>query len=147
VYVNDQLTGKTSRRGDLFVDDLGANQNATIRIEGADVPIERGVDQLVQTVAPRGRGAFVLRFASGRRSLIAHLDPPANQPFAGGLQAVDTATRRPYPLGDDGLLYVEDVTTDRLTVHVERDVAPCTATLNIPPGNAGVIDLGRVPCR
>jgi outer membrane usher protein len=147
VLANNQLSGRTGRRGSLFVPDLRSYLSNPIGIVQDDLPIDTRLGAISQNVAVPYRGGAVVVFeASVIRALTGHLDVGGAAPEYGTLVVTVDGTEFSSPLNGSGEFYFEDLPPgDHPGVATWND-RTCTATITMPDKAPSTTDAGVVMC-
>ena len=99
VLANNQLVGRTGRRGSLFVPDLRSYLSNPIGIVQDDLPVEMRLGAILQDIAVPYRGGAVVVFeANVIRALTGRLDVGGKAPAYGTLIVTVGATEFRSPL-------------------------------------------------
>ena len=110
VLANNQLSGRTGRRGSLFVPDLRSYLSSPIGIVQDDLPVEMKLGAISQDIAVPYRGGAVVVFeATVIRALTGRLDVAGKAPEYGTLSVTVGATEFSSPLNASGEFYFEDL--------------------------------------
>jgi outer membrane usher protein len=151
VRLEQQEVGRTGSGGDLLVPGLLPYYGNRLSIADTDVPADFRIGRVERVVAPRPRGAAVVRFeverlraVEGRVRLGGRRG--ARIPAWGTLE-VDTprGTHR-SPIAEGGEFWLEDLPsgTHAARVYFEGDV--CEFGLSVPESGPGVVDVGTLGC-
>jgi outer membrane usher protein len=147
VLANNQLSGRTGRRGSLFVPDLRSYLSSPIGIVQDDLPIEMKLGATSQDIAVPYRGGAVVVFeANIIRALTGRLDVAGKAPEYGTLTVAVGATEFSSPLNATGEFYFEDLPPgDHAGVATWSDRV-CRATIHMPDKAPPMTDAGVVTC-
>ena len=110
VLANNQLSGRTGRRGSLFVPDLRSYLSSPIGIVQDDLPVEVKLGAISKDIAVPYRGGAVVVFeATVIRALTGRLDVAGTAPEYGTLSVTVGGTEFSSPLNASGEFYFEDL--------------------------------------
>ena len=110
VLANNQLSGRTGRRGSLFVPDLRSYLSSPIGIVQDDLPVEVKLGAITKEIAVPYRGGAVVTFeATIIRALTGRLDVGGAAPEYGTLSVTVGGTEFSSPLNATGEFYFEDL--------------------------------------
>ena len=110
VLANNQLSGRTGRRGSLFVPDLRSYLSSPIGIVQDDLPVEVKLGRSSKDIAVPYRGGAVVTFeATIIRALTGRLDVAGTAPEYGTLSMTVGGTEFSSPLNASGEFYFEDL--------------------------------------
>ena len=110
VLANNQLSGRTGRRGSLFVPDLRSYLSSPIGIVQDDLPVEVKLGAISKDIAVPYRGGAVVIFeATIIRALTGRLDVAGTAPEYGTLSVTVGGTEFSSPLNASGEFYFEDL--------------------------------------
>jgi outer membrane usher protein len=149
--VNNQVIGRTDRKGNLLVSNLIPYFGNRVAIEAVDLPLDREVGVTSRTIATPLRGGALVLFDAPRIELVTGelqiRDREAVRvPAFGELSVLTPGGERRSPLGSAGQFALEKVPAGRHPARVETDREVCVFWLNVPPSAGGPLDLGKVSC-
>ena len=147
VLANNQLSGRTGRRGSLFVPDLRSYLSSPIGIVQDDLPVEMKLGAISQDIAVPYRGGAVVVFeASVIRALTGRLDVGGKPPEYGTLSVTVGATEFSSPLNASGEFYFEDLPPGDHPGVASWSGRTCRATIHMPDKAPPMTDAGVVTC-
>ena len=147
VLANNQLSGRTGRRGSLFVPDLRSYLSNPIGIEQDDLPVEMKLGAISQDIAvPYRGGAVVLFEATVIRALTGRLDVAGKAPEYGTLSVTVGADEFSSPLNATGEFYFEDLPAGNHPAVASWSGRTCRATIRMPDKAPSMTDAGVVTC-
>ena len=147
VLANNQLSGRTGRRGSLFVPDLRSYLSSPIGIVQDDLPVEVKLGAITQDIAVPYRGGAVVVFeATIIRSLTGRLDVAGKAPEYGTLSVTVGATEFSSPLNVSGEFYFEDLPPGDHPGVASWSGRTCRATIHMPDKAPPMTDAGVVAC-
>jgi outer membrane usher protein len=144
VYLDNQPVGTTDEHGRVLVDALRPYERNEISVNPRQVPMDGSLSQRAIGVTPAYRSGALVRFPIERAmAATMRLVQADGSPVPAGAQAALGAAR--FPLGLDGLLYVEGL-RDSASLVVTWAGGACSSDVRRPGGNDPVPDLGDVRC-
>ena len=147
VLANNQLSGRTGRRGSLFVPDLRSYLSSPIGIVQDDLPVEMKLGAISQDIAVPYRGGAVVVFeADVIRALTGRLDVAGKAPEYGTLSVTVGATEFSSPLNASGEFYFEDLPPGDHPGVASWSGRTCRATIHMPDKAPPMTDAGVVTC-
>jgi outer membrane usher protein len=147
VLANNQVSGRTGRRGSLFVPDLRSYLSSPIGIVQDDLPIEMKLGAISQDVAVPYRGGAVVVFeANVIRGLTGRLNVGGTAPEYGTLTVGAGATPFTSPLNASGEFYFEDLPPGDHQGIASWRGRSCRATIHMPDNAPPMTDAGVVAC-
>jgi outer membrane usher protein len=147
VLANNQLEGRTNRRGSLFVPDLRSYLSSPIGIVQDDLPVEMRLGAISQDIAVPYRGGAVVVFeAKIIRALSGRLDVAGKAPEYGTLTVTVGATEFSSPLNASGEFYFEDLPPGDHSGIASWSGRSCRATIHMPDKAPPMTDAGVVTC-
>jgi outer membrane usher protein len=147
VLANNQLSGRTGRRGSLFVPDLRSYLSNPIGIVQDDLPVEVKLGAISQDIAVPYRGGAVVVFeADIIRALTGRLDTGGKAPEYGTLSVTVGATEFSSPLNASGEFYFEDLPPGDHPGTASWSGHTCRATIHMPVKAPPLTDAGVVAC-
>lgn len=147
VLANNQLSGRTGRRGSLFVPDLRSYLSSPIGIVQDDLPVEMNLGAVSQDIAVPYRGGAVVVFEANLiRSLTGRLDVGGKAPEYGTLVVTVGATPFSSPLNARGEFYFEDLPPGDHPGIASWSGRTCRATIRMPDKAPPMTDAGVVTC-
>jgi outer membrane usher protein len=147
VLANNQLSGRTGRRGSLFVPDLRSYLSSPIGIVQDDIPVEMKLGAISQDIAVPYRGGAVVTFeAEVIHALSGRLDAAGTVPEYGTLKVTVGATEFSSPLSASGEFYFEDLPPGDHPGVATWGSHTCRATIHMPDKAPAMTDAGVVTC-
>jgi len=147
VLANNQLSGRTGRRGSLFVPDLRSYLSSPIGIVQDDLPVEMKLGAISQDIAVPYRGGAVVTFeADVIQALTGRLDVAGKAPEYGTLTVTVGATEFSSPLNASGEFYFEDLPPGDHPGVASWGSHTCRATIPMPEKAPAMTDAGVVTC-
>jgi len=147
VLANNQLAGRTGRRGSLFVPDLRSYLSSPIGIVQDDLPVEMKLGAISQDIAVPYRGGAVVVFeANVIRALTGRLDVGGKAPEYGTLTVTVDGTEFSSPLNASGEFYFEDLPPGDHPGVATWGSHTCRATIHMPDKAPAMTDAGVVTC-
>jgi len=147
VLANNQLSGRTGRRGSLFVPDLRSYLSSPIGIVQDDLPVEVKLGAISKEIAVPYRGGAVVTFeATIIRSLTGRLDVAGTAPEYGTLSVTVGANEFSSPLNVSGEFYFEDLPAGSHPAIASWKGRTCRATIRMPDKAPPMTDAGVVTC-
>lgn len=146
VYAENQLIGRTNRKGSLLVPGLRPYQRNRITVEPDDFPLEAQVDAYEMAAIPYLRSADLLNFPAYKElaaTLLLYL--PDGKPVPSGTQVYLNDTEAVYPVAADGLLYVRGL-QQRNTLIAQWADKRCRVLLDYPDTKEPIPNLGKFTC-
>ena len=144
---DNQVVGRTDRRGRALITGLRGYENNRIGVEAGDLPLDAVIDAVDMVVAPPARGAIAVRMAVTQgRSAVMRVVDATGQPLPPGSRARGADHARDFPVGFDGKLFLtglDELGEYRLTWPGGR----CSIDVAWRRGDDDVPDLGDVTCR
>ncbi len=147
VLANNQLSGRTGRRGSLFVPDLRSYLSSPIGIVQDDLPVEVKLGAISKDIAVPYRGGAVVIFeATIIRALTGRLDVAGTAPEYGTLSVTVGGTEFSSPLNVSGEFYFEDLPPGDHPAIASWKGRTCRATIRMPDKAPPMTDAGVVTC-
>jgi outer membrane usher protein len=147
VLANNQLSGRTGRRGSLFVPDLRSYLSSPIGIVQDDLPVDVRLGAISQDIAVPYRGGAVVVFeADVIRALTGRLDVAGKAPEYGTLLVTVGGTAFSSPLNASGEFYFEDLPPGDHSGIASWSNRRCRATIRMPDKAPSMTDAGVVTC-
>jgi outer membrane usher protein len=147
VLANNQVSGRTGRRGSLFVPDLRSYLSSPIAIVQDDLPVEVKLGDIEQEIAVPYRGGAVVRFEATRiRAVTGRLDAAGMAPAYGTVSVTVGGRLVTSPLNATGEFYFEDLPPGDHAATAAWSGRTCRATLRMPTGAEPMIDIGAIAC-
>ena len=147
VLANNQLSGRTGRRGSLFVPDLRSYLSSPIGIVQDDLPVEVKLGAISKDIAVPYRGGVVVTFeATIIRALTGRLDVAGTAPEYGTLSLTVGGTEFSSPLNVSGEFYFEDLPPGNHPAIASWKGRTCRATIRMPDKAPPMTDAGVVTC-
>jgi len=147
VLANNQLQGRTGRRGSLFVPDLRSYLSSPIGIVQDDLPVEVKLGAISQDIAVPHRGGAVVVFeAKVIHALTGTLDAAGKPPQYGTLLVTVGTTEFSSPLNANGEFYFENLPPGDHPGVASWSGRTCRATIHMPDKAPPMTDAGVVTC-
>jgi len=147
VLANNQLSGRTGRRGSLFVPDLRSYLSSPIGIIQDDVPVEVRLGDISQDVAVPYRGGAVVTFeAKLIRAVTGRLIVAGTEAAYGTLTIEAGGVIFNSPLNATGEFYFEDLPSGDHAGTATWGDHSCRAQVRMPKGVEPMVDIGAVTC-
>jgi outer membrane usher protein len=151
VYRDNQLVGRTNERGQRFVPGLIPYYGNRLRIEPADLPLDRipSEEEILVAPPPRG-GAHVVfdvervRLVRGRIAI--HREGAWRWARLGEIRVMTPERTLVAPLGKRGEMELEGLGPGRWAATVVSPEGSCRLELVVPEGDALVQNLGTLRC-
>ncbi len=146
VYHENQLIGRTDKRGRVVVERMLPYQRNALRLEEADLEIGARVDDLEMIAATRPRSGVVLDFDVHRsHDALVVVHGPDGEPLPLGTMLVTADGGRRFRVARRGEAFVTDL-GDRLALSADLDEGTCRVEV-VWPEDAGVLPtLGPLTC-
>lgn len=147
VRYENQLVGYTNRNGRLLVPWVASHYAAKFSIDATDLPPEIAIDESERRmVVKRGSGA-TLRFDMQRiNAALLQLVERDGAFVPVGSQVQDSQSEAAGMVGYDGLVYLENLTS-QVDIEVRRpDGTACRVTFDHPSVPSAVMQLGPFTC-
>lgn len=149
VYLDNQVVGRTDRRGRLFVPYLRPYEANRLRVDAEDLPMDVDVAEVEQIVAPTWRGAARVVFSTRRlrlvRATVAMGDDGLGARY-GDLTVTVDGERHASPIGSSGRIELDSVPTGRHVGHVTSPGGDCRVVLEVPESEEPIVELGVLRC-
>lgn len=150
-YVNNQLVGRTDKKGRLLIPNLLPYYANRVQISDQDVPLDYSVQATEETVSPPYRGGSLLRFPVQRvtavtGTLVVDAARTLTVPSFGQLRVTIAGHPVLSELGRGGEFYLENVSAGEYSAVVEYDGGRCAFQLIVPKRQAAVTEVGRLRC-
>jgi outer membrane usher protein FimD/PapC len=143
VLANNQLSGRTGRRGSLFVPDLRSYLSSPIGIVQDDLPVEVKLGAISKDIAVPYRGGAVVVFeAEVIRALSGRLDAGGTPPAYGTLTVTVGSAEFSSPLNASGEFYFEDLPPGDHQGVASWSGHTCRATIHMPDKAPPMTDAG-----
>jgi outer membrane usher protein len=151
VRVNEQPAGRTDADGDLLVPSLLPYYASRVRIEDADVPLDRAVGATERLVAPPRRGAARLAFEAPALAAVRgrlHLGWRGGEavPAYGTLAVEVDEVLHTSPIAGDGEFWLEGIPSGTHAARFLWRGVTCTFSLSVPKDAPAVLDKGDLGC-
>jgi outer membrane usher protein len=146
VYFENQLVGRTNRRGRLLIPWVTAYYPASYRISPLSLDPDVVITATEQRVAVRQNTGAVVPFPvrQVRAATLSLVRPDGGFVPAGSHAA--QINGQPVVVGWDGFLYLENAQSGPVTVTMPSGDR-CEARLDVTAGSTGINRLGKVVCR
>jgi len=147
VYRENQLVGRTDSAGYVLVPGLRAYQENDIKIEQADIPLDRTVDTIQSQAVPYFRSGVLVSFPIARPSgalLTVQLDSGA--PLPPGAVVKVSGVEEEFPTGLNGEVYVTGL-TEHNDLQAEWPGGACTFAMSYERSEDPLPRLGPFVCK
>ncbi len=149
--VNNLEAGRTNRYGDLLIPNLVPYYGNRVRVRDADVPLDYAIGRTEELVAPPVLGGAIARFdvrpvqriagtlevnRAGRKVV------PENGTITIAVAGVD----QPFPIGEDGAFYLEDVTPGETLATIDFVGGLCHLPITVPHATQPLTEVGLLIC-
>jgi outer membrane usher protein FimD/PapC len=150
VYQNGQLAGKTRGDGTLLLPALSAYVANQVRIDDRDIPLDREIRQVIETLVPRALIGGYARFASKRviavsGQLVWNREGQKSSVSSAELTIAGHASIR-TTTSPEGDFYIEDLQPGAYQLIAENRLGACGATIVIEASRSSLQELGEVVC-
>ncbi|APC66981.1 fimbrial biogenesis outer membrane usher protein (plasmid) [Ralstonia solanacearum] len=146
VTFENRLMGRTNAQGHLLVPDLVAYENNRVAIDPLALPINARLAASAATLAPTDRSGVLVHFhVETFRGAQLRLVDALEQPLPAGSHATLARTGARYPIGYDGLAFIDALETEDI-VRVDDVDPPCAAHVVYPADAGALPTLGPLRC-
>lgn len=146
VTFENRLMGRTNARGHLLVPDLVAYENNRVAIDPLVLPVNARLAASSTTVAPADRSGVLVRFhVETFHGAQLRLVDAQGQPLPAGSHATLARTGARYPIGYDGLAFIDALETEDI-VRVDDVDPPCAVRVEYPVDAEALPTLGPLRC-
>lgn len=149
VFYENQLMGRTDRKGNLLITELLPFQENNIEIEPTTLPLDTQIDAIQQTVIPYFKSGVLAQFlVKHMQGVDLHLKTPNNKfvPVGAELVLNSDGTCESYPVAYDGEVYIPEVKDHLLEGSVNLENHVCYFSVRLPNTDDPIIELGDVRC-
>lgn len=147
VYKDNQLIGKTGKKGSVLVPQLRPYQKNFLRIEASDLPFDAQIETMQMDAIPAFRSGLLVSFPVQRSygaTLTLLLDN--GEPVPAGAVVTKQGSSEAFPVGFRGELYVTGLAeTNILTVLWKNQ--SCTLHVMFTQNDEPLPDLGSYTCK
>jgi outer membrane usher protein len=147
IYMDDQLAAVTDAAGAAVVRGLRPYQINRLRLEIDDLPIDAEVENPELSLVP-GRREIVAADFKVRKThhITGHLVSRVGRiPPGATVKIIESGAE--FPLGYDGLLYLEIDAVQAVTLQVDWPQGHCKAVLRSFTTDDAAVDAGDIPCQ
>ncbi len=146
VTFENRLMGRTNAQGHLLVPDLVAYENNRVAIDPLVLPVNARLAASATTVAPADRSGVLVRFhVETFHGAQLRLVDAQGQPLPAGSHATLARTGARYPIGYDGLAFIDALETEDI-VRVDDVDPPCAVRVVYPADADALPTLGPLRC-
>ncbi|PLT20444.1 fimbrial biogenesis outer membrane usher protein [Ralstonia mannitolilytica] len=146
VTFENRLMGRTNGSGHLLVPDLVSYENNHVAIDPLVLPVNAKLATSAVTVAPADRSGVLTRFRIETfRGAQIRLVDTRGQPLPAGSTATLEQNGLRYPVGYDGLVFIDALQLDN-TVRVEDAGPACVARFAYPQDAGALPTIGPLLC-
>jgi len=150
-FVNNQLVGRTNRRGDLVVPTMLSYYGNRLSIAAEDVPFRYVLEKTEVVIAPPQRGVGVAEFRAYmphyyRGRLVVIQGGKRINPEFGQLRTQGQEGEVYSPLATQGDFELEGVSPGVHKTYVDFGGGTCEFELTTPDSDETVIELGELTC-
>lgn len=149
IYLNNQKSGKTNKKGELLVPELISYHDNKLSIEDKDIPMDYKIGEIERYVSPPLRGGATVEFnvrkiqdLTGRIFLIKN--GKKLTPELGSLNLKIDGRIIETVIGKGGEFYIEDVRAGRFASTLIYEGIEYIFELIIPESDEMVIDIGEI---
>ncbi len=148
VYLENREIGRTNKDGQVLVPGLRPYETNRIRVEPEDLPLMTRLDDLSVEVAPYFRTGVAVEFdAQASRSALLRVITEDGEPVPEGARARLEGAPDWYPVGRDGMVYIEGLDRYRkLEIAWNGTLCRVPETLPATPSGGGLVKLGDFRC-
>ncbi len=148
VLQENRPAGRTDSSGRLLVPDLRSFEQNHIRIDPDDIPPDATLINDASVIRPQDRSGVVVKYPiKFNRAALLQLVDASGAPIPLGSAATLKATGVVYPIGYDGDVYVEGLSShNELTVE-SADGRHCTLAFKYTPLPGDIPSLGPLLCQ
>lgn len=147
VYQENRAIGRTGRAGRLLVPDMRSFDVNHIGIAATDVPPDATISMDKQIVRPQDRSGVVVRFPiQFSRGALLKLVDQAGTPIPMGSMATLQATGSIVPVGYDGDVYVEGLSSHNELIIQRTDGRRCRTAFAYKPIPGDIPSIGPLRC-
>ncbi|AXV84022.1 fimbria/pilus outer membrane usher protein [Ralstonia solanacearum] len=146
VTFENRLMGRTNAQGHLLVPDLVAYENNRVAIDPLVLPLNARLATSATTLAPADRSGVLVRFhVETFQGAQLRLVDAQGQPLPAGSHATLARTGARYPIGYDGLAFIDALETEDI-VRVDDVDPPCAVHVVYPVDADALPTLGPLRC-
>ena len=147
IFRDNRQVARTDARGVAVVTDLRAYDRNRLRVDTAQLPLDRRWHEAEQSLAPAFRAGALVSFDAAGGAGVVRLIQPDLQPVPIGAKVSYYLDQEKFPVGRQGLTYLERLAPGRNRLVAHWPGASCAFEVNYAPGGDPLPDLGRVACR
>jgi len=150
-YLNNQEIGRTDGHGNVLISNLLPYYANRVAISDQDVPIDRDVQTVEQSIAPPFRGGALIVFPASQRQTVVGtvaltVGTQTVVPALGELTVSVGDKSFSSPIGQSGQFYFENLPPGQHPAVVSFRGTTCRLTIRVPRSTAPVLRLGIVRC-
>lgn len=151
-YVNNQEAGRTNRRGETLLPNLLPYYANRVSIADQDVPMERDLTSVEQSVGPPYRGGALIVFDAALRqsvvgTVVLESGGQAIIPAFGEMSLSIGNRALVSPIGRGGQFYFEQVPAGAHPAVVHYKDVTCQLTVTVPASSESAVRLGVLRCQ
>jgi len=147
VYAENNEIGRTDSNGQLFVPGLRPYMRNNLRIEIEDLPLNARVDEVETEAAPFFRSGVIVNFdVSLSNNVLLRAVLPDGSPVPVGAFATVDRSKKMYPVGQDGKLFLQGIDRSSL-ITLRWQTMECELDVPFPDSSAVISRLGDVVCK
>jgi outer membrane usher protein len=147
IYGDNQLMGRSDRKGLLLLPSLRPYQDNLVGIEQADLPIDVRIDAMSLNAVPFARSGLLLRFPVQRqRGAVLRIVFDDGAALPAGSRVRLAGSDEWFPTGTRGEVYVTGLNEHNL-IEVEGAGQTCIITADYPVEAGPLPRLGPFTCR
>lgn len=146
VYADNQLVGKTNKRGTAVIPRLRPYEQNAIRIEVADLPMDAIVTDQGKVVRPHDRSGVSVGFDVKRsRSAVLTILLPDGKPIPAGARLSLEGASEQFIAAPDGQVFLTGLASKN-TIQAQWAGQSCRLSFDMPDSNDPQPDLGKFTC-
>ncbi|MEP7124647.1 MAG: fimbria/pilus outer membrane usher protein [Byssovorax sp.] len=150
-YLDNHEIGRTDRSGNLVVPGLLPYYGNRIMIADTDLPLDRAVGAIEQTIAPSYRGGALVRFDVKvahffRGHVVVERAGKTITPAYGEISVHLAVGEVTSPLGKNGEFELSEIPPGKHEARVEHTAGVCTLEIVVPTTELVITDLGALRC-
>jgi outer membrane usher protein len=151
VSTNNQVSGSTNRKGEIFVTGLASYYDNPVSIDSADIPVNYELREVRKYISTPVRGGAVVSFEAkklqafiGRFFIVKRGVKKSAEYWGFSIQAGDTKVR--IVVGREGEFYLENVPTGTWPARLFQKGRECRFKMTIPESDDMMVDMEEVVC-
>lgn len=147
VFYENQLMGKTDRKGNLLITELLPYQENSVEIEPTTLPLDTEIGVTRETVIPYFHSGVLAEFSVKRmQGVELHLRTPSGEFVPVGAELELNNNSCEYPVGYDGEVFIPEVKEHLLEGSVRWENYVYYFSVPLPYTSDPIIELGEVQC-